>query len=257
MINTTNQYSNNINFKYYSIAICLFVYLFICLFPIPTVFAQSPTPEDSAASAIKGIRDVVKEKVKEQLEVLNTETKKGYVGKLSAISATQLTLETNEGNLKIKIDDDTTIIGLNRSPIKIENLKADQYVIAMGYLELEDTLSAKRIVVIEKLSTLEKEIAVGKITDISKDGKTVTLKNESKAKTYTLNIGKSITVTQKGQKGELEKLAVEDLQKGDVVICVGTPDKTNEKILNVYMIHLLSKSLGLPTPKASVSPAGN
>ncbi len=127
----------------------------------------------------------------------------------------------------------------------------------MGYLELEDTLSAKRIVVIEKPSTLEKEIAVGKITDISKDGKTVALKNESKAKTYTLSIGKSITITQKGQKGELEKLAVEDLQKGDVIIAVGTPDKTNEKILNVYMIHLLSKSLGLPTPKASVSPAGN
>jgi len=222
------------------------------------VLAQTATPTSSdTTSAIKGIRDVVKEKVKEQLDVLKTDSKRGYTGKIIEISDSLIKIETNEGTIDIIIDEDTDIIGLNRSPIKAEDLKTNQYIISMGYSESENTLKGKRIVVIEKPSRFEKEVAVGKITDISKDNKLFTLKNEGKAKVSSLSIAKNISITQKTEKGEMEKLEISDLQKGDIVIAVGTPDKTDSKILNVYMIHLLSKSLGLPTPKTSASPASN
>ena len=244
--------------KYYKyLFICLFVYLFICLLSISTVFAQTTTPDSSdnqngATNAIKGIRDVVKEKVQEQLNVLKTGAKRAYVGQLTQISDTSLSVETSEGTIQVKVDSNTDYVNKNRAAIKISNLKNNDYVIAMGLLETDNSITGKRIVVIDKPVPYEKEIAVGKISDISKDGTTITLKNDNKAKTYSLSVNKNAKTTQKINE-KIDKMNLADLQKGDIVFAVGIPDKTNNKILDVSLIHLLAKSLGVPTQNASTT----
>jgi len=219
--------------------------LFICSLLIVTpVLAQSPAPTDTE-SQIKGIREAVKEKVQDQLDELQKGSKRAFVGQIGKISDNNLVLETSEGNRNIVLSDTTAIIGTNRQATTADTLKEAAYAIAMGYLEGSDTLDCRRLVLSEKPQPLNKEVAYGKITDISQQGNLITIKNDNKAKTYSVSTSKNSRLIQ-SQNGKMATIELTKLAKGNTVIAVGSPDANNSKIISANSLYLF------PSPQTDV-----
>jgi hypothetical protein len=221
--------------------------------------AQSPTPQnqpsDSAPSSdnVKDIRDAVKEKVQAQINDLKKGSKRAFFGQITDISDQKIVLETADGNIDIQLGTDTAIIGIDRKTAKIDSLQKDTYAIAMGYLVTDTSLDCRRLVITEKPKITEKVVAFGKISDISKDGQLVTLKNDSNSKTYSISVVKTTKFTQNNN-GSLAKISISDLAKGNFVVAIGTPDASNGKIITASWINQRSgESDNKPTPTPSKS----
>lgn len=75
----------------------------------------------------------------------------------------------------ITVDSDAKIIGSNKKEIKVKDLEIDQKLIAMGTIDENNILVAKRIIVVPKSSQpiTKKEAYVGRISDINTKTKTL------------------------------------------------------------------------------------
>lgn len=158
------------------------------LLPTSSTASLSATPTDEK---IQEIRDVVKEKVLEKIqEIKDKITKKGYVGILREMTDSTLTLETLAGERMVTVDNEATIIGTSKKAIKVKELEIDQKLIAMGTIDDNNILVAKRIIVVSTptQATPKKEAYVGRIYEI--DTKTKTIKLNHLRKLNLLHIVK-------------------------------------------------------------------
>lgn len=216
---------------------------------VPGVFGQSPTPGEK----VKEIRNAVKEKVREKLEETQEGQKKAFVGEIAEVSNSTLTLETRSGKQQAEVDEKATIIGKNRSEINFEDLEIGDYVIAIGYLDENEVLQAKRVVVTKELETPTRQVAVGRVTDISADEKIITVKNEKKGMIYTVEATTKTTITKKPDEGEAEKINFNKIEENDWLVAIGTPTENEEKIITAKLIHVIpGKSKPEPTPTEEV-----
>ena len=137
--------------------------------------AQSPTPEATAAAEedledkIEGIREAVKEKVAEKNEEIGLGGKRAFAGAISDISNNTITLETENGKKQAQTTDETTFVDENRKEISLEDLVIESYIIALGYLEGEDLLDTRRVVISEEPEPIELIAVYGKVSDKSSD----------------------------------------------------------------------------------------
>jgi hypothetical protein len=218
-----------------------------------TVKAVSPTPEATDA-AVQEIRDKVKEIVREKLDETQKGQKKAFVGTISEINGLNLTLETNEGNRQLNIATDAALINKVGKKITMKDLKTGLFAIAMGFMEENDVLGVRRLVISEKPKTVAKEIAFGKVTDISKEENAITIKNEKKNIIYTVEVTDKTTITKKVD-GKVQKVKLEVIETGDYLIAIGAPTENEHKIVTAKIIHVipgLSKEAS-PTPSAKPS----
>ena len=237
------------NFKYYKLfAICLFA---ICLFAYSErVYAQSSTPTPEATSAaVNDIRAKVKEIVQEKLDQAQKGQKMAFVGTISEINGLNLTLQTNEGDKQLNVATDAAIIGKGGKRIKAEDLKNGLFAIAMGYLEENDVLGVRRLVMSEKPKASAKKVAFGKVTDISKEEKVLTVKNEKKGIIYTIEVNDKTTLTKKVD-GKIQKVKLEVVETGDYLIAIGTPTENEHKLITAKIIHVIP---GLSKPETTVT----
>lgn len=228
--------------------------IFLSLFSfVPAVLAQSPTPDE----AVKEIREAVKEKVRKNFEETQKGQKKAFVGKITEVSNSTLTLETQTGKQQTKVEEETTIIGKNKNEIDFDDLEIDNYLIAMGYLSENGILQAKRVIVTEKAKTPNQQVAVGRVTDISADEKIITVKNEKKEIIYTVEATSKTIITQKSEDGKVEKVSFNKIKDDDWLVAIGTPSENEEKIITAKLIHFVpgkSKPKVTPTPKVEEEP---
>ena len=136
----------------------------------------------------------------------------------------------NIQRIKVLVDE-------KRKEIEIEDLEIGQFVIAMGYLEDEDILSAKRVVSIPEPQPVKREIAVGTVTDISEED-VLTVKNESKGITYTIEITKKTKIAKRAE-DKIDEAEFSDIGLGDFLVTVGTPEENEEKIITAKIIHVV------------------
>jgi len=241
------------NFKYYKFfAICLFA---ICFFASSElVYAQSftPTPEEASSAAVNDIRSKVKEIVQEKLDQVQKGQKMAFFGTISEINGLSLTLQTNEGEKQLNVATNAAIINKDGKKIKAENLKNGLFAIAMGYLEEKNVLGVRRLVMSEKPKTSIREIACGKVTDISKEENVLTIKNESKNIIYTLEINDKTIINQKIA-GKVEKVKIENIKNNDRLIVIGLPTENEHKIITAKIIYLLPEANEANTPQPTSS----
>jgi len=210
--------------------------------------AVSPTPE-ATDSAVQEIRNKVKEIVNEKLEQAQKGQKLAFVGTISQINGLNLTLETNEGDKQLNIATDAAIIGKGNKKIAVKDLKNNLYAIAMGYLEENNVLGVRRLVISDAPKTPAKETAFGKVTDISKEENVLTVKNEKKNIIYTVEVIDKTVITKKVD-GKVQKVKLEVIETGDYLIAIGTPTENEHKLITAKIIHVipgLSKEAS-PTP---------
>lgn len=142
---------------------CICVYLFVA-----PVLAQEAT--DSASTAIDRGAKLLIEKLATKVEETRKKDQKAYVGLITKIEDSLLTISHTNGSdekkYSIKIDDTLTalfrIVGATKKELKKSDLKLGDYVIVTGQM-LDDTLEANEIFIDEQFL-----VKTAKITEISK-----------------------------------------------------------------------------------------
>ncbi len=210
---------------------CLLVLAFECLQPV-TSFALNPTSTPSVqisspSAEIKEKLQVLKDEIASKASQLKAEVSrklqnKAYVGFVKLKSDDSITLALKEGTKIINVTTFTlyTIPTIKKASLK--NLEADDYIAALGDVDDNGILTAKKIVLTAPPQEEEKQILFGTI--ISKEGQVINIKTPQ-GQNISLNTN-SKTVYQKGA-----------VTTGQTVIAVGRGLKNN--LLPTRFIYLL------------------
>lgn len=171
--------------------------------PTPSPTDLTPTPSDSEDNDIEKIRQVVKDKVMEKIDqIVNKPNQKiGWLGTIISIDSNNIELENLQKiSQKIIVEDEATIINTKKQTVDLEDLKVDQIIIAMGYLDIEGNLLAKRILITNiSLDTLKNTIISATVTDISQTTNIITLVTKDR-KVFQIKSDKNTAKIEKNQK---------------------------------------------------------
>lgn len=234
----------NSKFKNFAFLIVILYFTFYILHSTPLVFARPPLDDvnGSTPSAVKEIRDKVKEMVRQKIEEVKMGQKRAYFGEIIKIDAGLITISSPIGKeWQIVTSDQTKIIGRGRKETKIEDLKIGDFIIAMGYISSDGILEARRLVIINKPKPLARQVAFGKVTDISPEEKILTVRNEKKDLTYTVLVVSNTIITKKvGIK--IQKVSFDKIEKGDRIVAIGTPTEDGKKFITAKIIHVIPAS---------------
>jgi len=211
----------------------LSMFYVLCSMFLSEVKAISPTPEPT-----NPIRAKIQEIVREKLDEAQKEQKAAFAGEITNISDLQLTLQTSQGDKQLNIATDAALIGKGGKKITMKDLKTNLFTIAMGFMEENDVLGVRRLVVSEKPKTVSKEIAFGKVTDISKEENVITVKNEKKNIIYTVEITDKTIITKKVD-GKIQKVKLEVIETGDYLITIGAPTENEHKLVTAKIIYII------------------
>ena len=218
--------------------------------PEEVVDPEGNTPERNQIEKIKEIRDAVKEKVRETIEEVGQGKLIAYVGTISQLDKPNFSLETRKGDKTVQTSQETKFIGSGREEIEFSDLEENDYLIVIGYLT-GGVLDARRVIVSSKPKPIIRELAFGKVTDISTEEELLTVKNSRKQMTYTITTSSKTVITKKVD-GKVEKIDFEEIEINDRILAIVTASENEEKMITAKIIHVIpGKATGQqtsPTP---------
>ncbi len=245
-------------------------YLVIGFTSIASAQSASPSASASASPAASGksIRDNLRERVEEKLTQLINKPR-AFVGKITQISNSALTVDSKGGIKQVKVTDKTVLIQVadgKPKTIKESDLAVGNFVVAMGYVENKDTLSARRILTMSQDPRQARHPVYG-IVQSAKDG-TLVVKHPKKDETWTVKTSTKTEVTLKND-GKMGKSDFKSIVEGDRIIAVGIPVKNAAFTITAKLIHVIPgeahgllksptaspKATKSPTPKPTTTPA--
>ncbi|MBI2309435.1 hypothetical protein HYU89_00880 [Candidatus Collierbacteria bacterium] len=208
----------------------LFVFIFIVIFP-PSSFAQTASPTPSASptpakeiieSAQERLKKAVQEKSDEAKKVLGAKNRIALIGKIKDITSSAITIQLKSGSTRMAAITDQTVILRNGKSAKPNELAIGDFIIAMGYADVRDSLDAKRVVA----STIEPEsrktkIIWGKVTKINPDKNTFSITTNRPAE---LGGTEAIELSAVKTAVDLTKLNLENK-----IIVITIPGKTDKQ----------------------------
>lgn len=209
----------------------------------------SPTvdPED-----VKGIREEVEKKARDLLEdIVNKKEKRGWIGTITELSATGFKMQSNEETRTSTISDQATIINQNREQINFDELTTNQRVIAMGYVQVDGTLDARRIVVIEEHEPREAKAIFGTITEKAAQDEIMLVKNSEES--YELIFDQDSILEQRLD-GETEEIEYDDLVAEQKVVAVISPTNGNTATYQVEKLLAITSPEPTEEPESTSSP---
>jgi len=200
---------------------------FVFLILVAPVMAQTPSPEEEASppGKVQEIREQAKEKV---MALRQAAKKRGFWGELTEITNSTLVIENPRGERRVKTDEDTKFF-LGKTAIDFEDLEIGNFIIAMGYLDENGTLTAKRIISLKtppKPAT-KRHAVYGNVSDISADEKILALTHPKKDVTYEVQATSKTIITKKVE-GKMKKVTFADIEIDDRVVAIGTKEEENE-----------------------------
>lgn len=202
---------------------------------VSAIDASSSATDDSN---IQTIREVVQQKVKEKLNIISTpESKpKAFFGSIKEITDNQIKINFNNELKTITVNDDTVFVSIKRTKIALKDLKPDQEILAMGYLNNQNQLETKRLVVFE-IKTVQNltQVISGQIVDVSKTSPVFVIvpfnnkNNQYQIKTTDANLKK--------------------ISSGQKVIAIVKPDPKIANTFDLLKIIPQASVSATPTPK--------
>lgn len=230
----------------------LLTFFLISLIPLG-VMAQteeepSPSPDDER------IKQKVEERIEKVLSDAEERRKQALVGELKEIANSTLTIETDLGDIQTKVMTDAAILNLEREEIELGDLEIGSKIISMGYLDDQDILEAKRVVVVEKFQIPTSEAFFGIVTDISQEETIFTIKNPKDQTIYTVEMGTNVKIT-KSVEDEIETVKFEDIQEDGHIVVVGEPEENEEKMITAKLIHIIPVETEIPEVGEKTQPS--
>jgi hypothetical protein len=214
------------------------MYKKVLLFPIialtlmSPVYAASPAPTPSSEPpGIDEVTQNLKKRLQASLETTDVpaiSSARAYVGVVKDVIKDTIILQDKDGKKDIKLVEDTTIL---RTPgnavIKADNIRIDDYIIAIGYLGQDNILTGRRLIV--SADPIKSPPKISGIGTIEKLGKTsLTLRVDGQDQIFTLT-GKTIY---KSAGGSIE---LADLAVGDTLIFTALVDDNSDLTATILM----------------------
>jgi len=201
---------------------------------------------DDQKEEIESLREEVKKKVEEKLKTITDEKsevgkRRSWIGIIKEKTAAGLTLLVRGETKQVKFDEGIKIVNSARKDIKIDDLKPGIKVIAMGYVQEDESLLAKRIVVAGNLEPRKTKVVFGKITDKSKSGQILVIADANEeGKDYETIIDDKTKILQVVA-GKIKKAKYDDFKIGQSVVVVLTPVKGQENRFTAKNILILTE----------------
>jgi len=192
-----------------------------------SLLAQTPSSTGSA------IRDAVKEQV---AAIKTAVAKRAFVGTISAKADATITVTnlTNQSKTAV-ITGDTVIRLTGGKDGTFADLKVGDFVIAMGDVDSQGTLTTKRLLVISKPGADKRRALTGRVTDTSSSSLTIeTLKKEI----ITIKVTSNTTITNKNK--------LSDIKVGSRIVAVGLPTLA-ESTFTAKLLHLIPSATASPS----------
>ncbi len=157
--------------------------------PMYPVYAQTASPSASLKDKIKALQTEIASRAAQLKQDVNKKLQnKVYVGVVQSKSPTSLVLVTRTGNKNITINEYTDYVGDNK--ITAKTLAENDYVAALGDVDDNEVLIAKRIVRLPTTTNTERQVVAGTIMSFINPN--VTLKTHS-GQTLELTVDKSVS----------------------------------------------------------------
>lgn len=178
--------------------------------------------EVEATAGAETVTDKIKERLQETVSEglvtikeeitgkLAAPRKKAYIGKVSSLDETSLTLTYKEQNFTVNLSENTVFVKGANTAIDWEDLAVNNFVIAMGFYHADsDSFTAARVSVINEPEPPDnQQLVQGKISEV--DGQKVSLNGK------TLTLTKKTDLTVSG----VDKPGTEDLALGDNLFAI-------------------------------------
>lgn len=217
---------------------------FIALSILSPVHAASPSPSASSLpspspASINEVTENLKKRLQDSLEdepSAPVSIALSYVGVVKDIIKDTVIIEDKDGKRDIKLKDDTDILRApGNAAIKPENIRIDDYIIAIGYPGEGENMNGRRLIVsADPIKPPAKTSAMGTITKLAKNSLTVSVGGEDQLiTTTTKSIYKSST-------GTIEST---DLSEGDTVIFTATVDEDKD-LTATHIMRVRSSAIG-------------
>lgn len=145
--------------------------LLLCLSLVASPINAIEATPSTANNKVEDVKDILKQIVKntsgDEAEPVSNKPKSIF-GSITKVDDNQITLSFQNQTKLIQLDDETTLIDSKRQKSKLTNFKVGQTILAMGYLQPDQSLDCKRIVATEA-KTVENvnQIVTGQIVDVS------------------------------------------------------------------------------------------
>jgi len=130
-----------------------------------------PYPSTSTSDdKTQELRDISKQKAIDSLQ-------KAFWGNITQINNSQITIKQNDTDYQLTVDDNTVVVNETGNKIKLNSLKTNQTILAMGFYDpTTNTLTTKRINLIDSQIIEKKyQVVVGNIADISQETSILTI----------------------------------------------------------------------------------
>lgn len=161
----------------------------------------------------------------------NADSPIAYVGTVLDIVQESAEVQTKDGVRYAKMSEDTTIIRIpGNSVIDLDDIRIDDFIIAMGYQDNETSLNSKRVIVSQTLEpVLQKTSGTGIIVDISSSNITIQKPDGTQLE---LSLTKSTIV-----KSTVEVLDIDNLEVDQLIVYTADID---DEDLDATIIMIIS-----------------
>lgn len=197
---------------------------------------QSASPSATLQNKLKALQEEIASKAaKLKTEVTKKLQNKAYIGFIKSKSDTALTIATDKGTRMISISDDTQIIGISKSKAKItfKDLVVDDYLAALGDIDDNEVLTAKKIFKLTPPKIIEDQLIYGEV--ISQGEGLVTVQTKQN-QTVSLTIDEDTAY----QTFKNQAAFSSDLKVGKTIIAAG--NKSQNGILRTRFVYIVTYS---------------
>lgn len=200
---------------------------------------------------INALREEIRRRVEEKLKnIINQGEKRGWIGIVMEKSIASFKLKVKDETRTVVLSEEIQIIGLKREKLSFEAVEPGQKLIAMGYLQSDNSLEARRIVLLpQKRDDRKIQIIFGTINDLSREKEVLVLKpKEQPEKEYQVLLTKQ-TLLRRREGKEIKSIQYQEMAINQKVIVLALASQNNPLNYQAKLILVLSP---LPSPKPTI-----
>ncbi|MBI2036625.1 hypothetical protein HYT17_03275 [Candidatus Microgenomates bacterium] len=235
----------------------IIVILIIIVITQPTLAAK-----EEATPSSKSKVDELKEKIASTVAQLNLVSKRAFVGEISKLEKTQITIESANETKIIDIDELTKYFVLDdndkRKEVKFDSIGLSQKILSLGLYNKDSRKLLARIIMVKKIPIRVNGI----VREVDIKGGTISVTDKKKNQVYIVDIEKTTKISRFVKAEGLVVSGLSKIEIGERAHLFGTKEASQEARLSASRILILpGKAVGImgekeiatssPTPSKS------
>jgi hypothetical protein len=209
-------------------------------------YIQTNEEEKTATDEADSVRLKVEEKIATAMK-----SPKAYVGTITDVSSTTFQIKNTEGAIEqISFSKETDFIKIDKTAktITSNDVAIGDSIIAMGLKNGNEVLEAKRILVAEIASDIQREIFMAKVNSIKTKEINLTNLGNQEQMVFTLDTDTDLILIKDLKSSTLK---ISDIEQDQIVYAFIVKSSKSSLARTIYIIENTETPSPTPTPKAS------